>query len=422
VKIMIDAGGFGGEPQRSTISDGDLKQLVELAHARGLRVAVHAVDVERAISAVRLGADILTHLPFVGEFDDAAIQLLVERKTVVLPTLAAYTALIAEGERAGVANRLAKERGDYFATRVPVLRDTLLRMFTQGVSLLPGSDAGSPGNRHGESLLLELEEWRRSGLPAEFVLHSATRGAAQFLGIDARAGRIAPGLVADLLLVDGNPLLRAEDLRRTVTVWKAGASVPREAIDDEVEAAPTRPFLERRGWLDFEDFVPNITPLGEVTVFAVEGAAREEARVFASIVAERDEVATHRFLRIEGALSDRVAVDVKAGVACDGGARLPSNACGDYWALRLRARGVGLTRIRVMLLTAGIRDGDWHTRTIAIGPDFTTFELPFRDFTQVGFGDRRPLDLENVIGFVIATENDATGTFRIDVDDVELAR
>lgn len=422
VKIMIDSGGFGGEPQRPTLSDGDLKQLIELAHARGLRVAVHAVEVERAMSAVRLGADILTHLPFVGELDDAALQVLVERKTVVLPTLAAYSALIAEGERAGVANRLAKERGDYFTARLPAMRDALLRMFTHGVTLLPGSDAGSPGNRHGEALLLELEEWRRSGLPAEFVLLSATRGAAQFLGVGARAGRIAPGFVADLLLVDGNPLLRAEDLRRTVTVWKAGASVPREAIDDEGDAAPALPFLERRGWLDFEDFVPIVTPLGEVTVFTAEAAADEEARAFASIVAERDEVATRRFLRIEGVLSERVSVDVKAGVACDGGARLPSNACGDYSALRLRARGTGVTRIRVMLLTAGIRDGDWHTRTIVIGPEFTTFELPFRDFTQVGFGDRRPLDLEKVIGFTIATENDATGTFRIDIDDVELAR
>jgi imidazolonepropionase-like amidohydrolase len=86
-----------------------------------------------------------------------------------------------------------------------------------GVTLVAGTDS-----MPGFTLHRELELYVQAGIPAPRVLRIATSGAARVAGRDRDLGAIAPGKLADLILVDGDPAQRISDLRRTSLVVKDG--------------------------------------------------------------------------------------------------------------------------------------------------------------------------------------------------------
>jgi len=90
-----------------------------------------------------------------------------------------------------------------------------------GVTIVAGTDAPAPGVAHGASLHRELELLVRSGLTPVDALDAATSGPARAFGFHDR-GRVAPGLRADLLLVEGDPTADIRATRRIVGVWKLG--------------------------------------------------------------------------------------------------------------------------------------------------------------------------------------------------------
>jgi imidazolonepropionase-like amidohydrolase len=102
-----------------------------------------------------------------------------------------------------------------------------------GVIIIPGTDALS-----GYSLLHELELYVRAGIPAPEVLRMATLTSAHVIGLDGERGVIAPGKVADLILVDGDPSTRISDLHSIVTVIKSGHVYDPAQIEKALGIAP----------------------------------------------------------------------------------------------------------------------------------------------------------------------------------------
>jgi imidazolonepropionase-like amidohydrolase len=96
------------------------------------------------------------------------------------------------------------------------------------VPVLAGSDAPNPGTAHGISLHRELELLVRAGLSPLEALRAATSTPARAFHLSDR-GRIAVGLRADLVLVDGDPTTDILATRAIRTVWKLGRAVDREA-------------------------------------------------------------------------------------------------------------------------------------------------------------------------------------------------
>jgi imidazolonepropionase-like amidohydrolase len=97
-----------------------------------------------------------------------------------------------------------------------------------GVTILAGSDACNPGNLPGAGLHLELVKLVEAGLTPGEALRAATSDNARFLGGDAADfGEIAPGKRADLVLVDGDPLSRIEDLGKISRVILGGTPLDR---------------------------------------------------------------------------------------------------------------------------------------------------------------------------------------------------
>src|SRR5262249_8307703 len=95
-----------------------------------------------------------------------------------------------------------------------------------GATILAGSDAPNPGTTWGVSLLQELRLLVEAGLPPEAVLSSATAHAAEKFALPDR-GRIAPGFLADLVMLDCDPTQHIECTSHIASVWKQGRLVRR---------------------------------------------------------------------------------------------------------------------------------------------------------------------------------------------------
>ncbi len=100
-----------------------------------------------------------------------------------------------------------------------------------GIPLLVGSDSLDPFVFSGESLHKELAELVSAGFTPSEALQAATRGAAQFLARDRDFGTIENGKVADLVLLDANPLEDIGNTRKIVAVIRAGNYLDRVALD-----------------------------------------------------------------------------------------------------------------------------------------------------------------------------------------------
>ncbi|HEV7892067.1 MAG TPA: amidohydrolase family protein [Pyrinomonadaceae bacterium] len=243
--------------------------IIARAHERGLRVSGHVPAFMTAEQFVRAGADEFQHINFFvlnflfDEVKDtrtpvrftavadraatislsdprvrALVRLLKERKTVVDPTVNVFEAMFTDRpgqlpERyATLAERLPPQVRRYLlggGLPVPEGKDeryldsekALLRMikmlYDAGVTLVAGTDA-TPGF----ALHRELELYAEAGIPAPDVLRIATLGAARVMKRDAELGSVAPGKLADIILIDGDPTRRIADLDRVSLVVKDG--------------------------------------------------------------------------------------------------------------------------------------------------------------------------------------------------------
>ncbi|MEJ5945630.1 amidohydrolase family protein [Pseudokineococcus basanitobsidens] len=188
-----------------------------MAHARGRRVVAHATTTGTVVAAQQAGVDVVTHAPLDAplEPDDASRMALEGRLAV--PTL---TMMEATARNLGL---------DYGHARASVTA-----MHAAGVVVLAGTDAnaapGVPASvPHGESLSHELELLVEAGLSPLEALRAATVLPAQHLGLGDR-GAVEPGLRADLVLLDGDPLVDITATRRLLRVWCGG--VEREVAAD----------------------------------------------------------------------------------------------------------------------------------------------------------------------------------------------
>jgi len=189
------------DPRQQVYTESRLRAVVEEGREHGMPAAVHAHGDAGIRAAVRAGARSIEHGTYAS---DSTLREMAERGTYLVPTIA-------------VVEDLTRPGGDYsgphLQTRgrhmLPRIRRTAARARELGVPLVAGVDTG-----YGPQSVLrighELEELVGAGLDELEALQAATVRAAEMLGIDGRTGRVEPGLEADLIVVDRNPL---EDIR-----------------------------------------------------------------------------------------------------------------------------------------------------------------------------------------------------------------
>lgn len=209
VKFYADYHWGKGEPTRPTFTAAELAAGVAAAHDAGRPVAIHAMTPEGMRRAIMAGADTIEH----GNDGTAEVfRLMAARGVVLCPTLAAGDAMAryrgwngAEPAPAGVAND----------------RRTFALARAAGVKICMGGDVGvyAHGTNAREMLLMAAY-----GMPNAEVLTAATAGNAAYFGLGDR-GRIAPGLLADLVAVEGNPVTDLSAVQRVSLVIRNGAVV-----------------------------------------------------------------------------------------------------------------------------------------------------------------------------------------------------
>ncbi|MBV8859438.1 MAG: amidohydrolase family protein [Acidobacteria bacterium] len=259
--------------------------LAKLAHEKGLRVSGHVPAFMSAEQFVRAGADEFQHINFfvlnflfdevkdtrtpvrfTAVADRAAtidlnsprvrsfVELLKERKTVIDPTVNVFESMFTDrpGQMpagyATVAERLPPQVRRYLLTGglpVPEGKDeryresekALLRMikmlYDAGVPIVAGTDA-TPGF----ALHRELELYAEAGIPSNEVLRIATLGAARVMKRGGELGSVAPGKLADLILVEGDPARRVSDIRRVSLVVKDGVVYEPAALYKSIGVRP----------------------------------------------------------------------------------------------------------------------------------------------------------------------------------------
>ena len=238
-----------------------VRATIEESHARNIRVAVHATELETARAAVEEGADVLVHSIIDKEVDTAFVELLKDHHIILCPTLVVFERYgrtfakklnLTPEERAwGAPEVIATldvtkipqdQLPDRIKTALAKPGDTLDRikkiyeialknlktLEDASVTIAAGTDAGNIGTLHGPALFREFQLMKEAGLTSMQILQCATANAAKLLGgdIGAHIGKIDKGNFADLVILKSNPLEDIGHASDLDSVMKNGVLYP----------------------------------------------------------------------------------------------------------------------------------------------------------------------------------------------------
>jgi imidazolonepropionase-like amidohydrolase len=277
--------GYGQIKIYSSVNPILVPVISEEAHARGLRVSGHVPAYMSAQEFVTGGADEIQHMNFVvlnflantvketrnmtrftavaehaAEFAPenprvrTFIGFLLRHHTVLDPTMNVFESLFSgapavvtpglehiaprlptQVRRRMLAGALPIPPGheEQYRAALPAMQRLLKALYDAGVTIIPGTDSDS-----GYMLIHELELYTRAGIPAPEVLRMATLTSAHVIGVDYERGVIAPGKLADMILLDGDPTRNIADLRKVTTVIKGGTLYDPLRIERVLGIAP----------------------------------------------------------------------------------------------------------------------------------------------------------------------------------------
>lgn len=427
IKIVYDDGHVYGM-SIPTIDQPTMKAVIEAAHARKKLAVVHIGDLAGARAAIESGADGIVHL-FEDQAPDAAfVSLLKKRHAFAIPTLTVLEsvtgtpsgAVLVEDARLSpfVTPETAQQlkqgfpRKDSSPLRLDYAFDTVRRLRAAGVPILAGTDAPNPGTAHGASIHRELELLVKAGLTPVEALRSATSVSAKAFSLPDR-GRIAEGLRADLVLVNGDPTTDVTATRDIVSVWKHGVPVNRDefraavakAKDQAVAGPPVPPGSENGLVSDFDGGAVNAA-FGAGWMVSTDSMAGGKSTATM-------EVSTGGAGGSAGALSVAGLVDgglpyAWSGVLYSPGAVMfqPANLSAKH-AIRFWAKGDGQT-YRLMFFSQA-RGRMPLTQTFVAPGEWTEVTIPFEKFE--GF------DGKDLMGVCFAAGPKA-GAFSFRIDGV----
>ncbi|WP_224386322.1 amidohydrolase family protein [Pseudonocardia sp. ICBG1293] len=209
-------------PRHAHFRDDELDAVIAEATAAGLSVMAHAQGTAGIKNAVRAGVRSIEHGVFL---DEEAVTMMLERDTWLVPTLSAPDRLMQQAADGILAESTRSKVVDMVEAHHASLR--LAR--DAGVRIAMGSDAGVA--THGRNLR-EIELMGAHGLTPVEALRAATTSAAHLLGADDEIGVIAPGKVADLVLLQGTEISVSDLESRVRTVVRRGTVVRHDTPTD----------------------------------------------------------------------------------------------------------------------------------------------------------------------------------------------
>jgi imidazolonepropionase-like amidohydrolase len=202
------------DPRHGHFRDDELSVLVSEAAAAGRNVMAHAQATDGIKAAIRNGVRSIEHGIYL---DDEAIEMMLERGTWLVPTLAAPRAVISAAES---GTRLVEAVERKAREVIDEHTESFRRAVAAGVRIAMGTDSGvGPHGRNLEELGLMADNSTMTPLDSWVA---TTSSAAELCGLDDRLGTIAPGKLADLTALDGDITDLEKLAQRLWGVWKEG--------------------------------------------------------------------------------------------------------------------------------------------------------------------------------------------------------
>ncbi|MBQ0732781.1 amidohydrolase family protein [Aquimarina celericrescens] len=260
-----------------------VEYISKLAHEHNLKLTVHATNLKTAKLAVQAGADILVHSIQDEIVDDEFADLLKKNKVTYIPTLIVsknygksflakpdnhpqdlvfanpmvYRSLtdmkkLSDKE---VPERIQKLRKDSewlenrYQKEDSIMLCNLKILIDKKVNVATGTDAGNIGTTHASSYIQELEAMQKSGISNMDILKASTINAATGFGLEKLLGTVEEGKLADLILLDKNPIVDIQNLNHIAEVLKDGKvlniktlikETPEEIVQRQVNAYNAR--------------------------------------------------------------------------------------------------------------------------------------------------------------------------------------
>ncbi|MGI5399330.1 amidohydrolase family protein [Streptomyces sp. CA-135486] len=239
IKFMVDDGSVEGHPGLPMLDQATLNAGVAEAKKHGMLTIAHALTMDATRMAIEAGIDGLAHLFMDQPHTDEIINLVKTAGVFVVPCVVLNASMmgitgsdLADDPR--VATRLDADWdkalrsafGHYPQGKIEDVLATVKALADAGVDLLAGTDVSLPlpflgGLAHGASVHHELQYLVQAGLTPAQALRAATATTARRFGLEDR-GRIAEGMRADLLLIDGDPTSTISDTLNTRAIWRRG--------------------------------------------------------------------------------------------------------------------------------------------------------------------------------------------------------
>ncbi len=385
IKIFTDGWRYGYLADLSSMNQETIAAIVQDAHAAGIRVFTHTVTLRGAKLAVRAGIDALAHGIGDASVDQEFIDLMKSQGTAYISTLAVFE------PRAGgalppralpllepaILDRLARTEPAATGTNGPravrwkFLLENVRRLHDAGVPVACGTDAGMPGTYHGYATLHELELLVKAGLSPMDALVAGTSGSARAAGLDRDRGTIAPGKLADLLLVDGQPDQNIRDIEKTRAVFLGGKQLDLPALVQDIGSRQLTPLPVHTVASLIDDMEnPDRTSLGTLRVDSTDAGTDHSHLLFMPIVRE----AQDHSLMLETGLAAKEHPYVRLELPLTAGG-IDLADVSPYQGISFMARGH--CDCRVVMDSYNIRSHDFFAAPFNTSGMWTTVKVPF---------------------------------------------
>jgi imidazolonepropionase-like amidohydrolase len=224
---IFTTGGVMSEKDKPTTcqySMDEIRAFVEEAGNAGVRTGTHAQATQGIKNAVLAGVDNIDHGVYL---DDEVIELMMERGTTLVPTLAVVDAIVTHGRKAGVFEASVRKAESVQAAHIASFKKAFAAGVLCGLGTDYLSDPTSPMGANADELVMYVD---KVGLSPMDAIVCATRNNAIVLGLQDEIGTLEAAKQADLIVVDGDPLADISVLRdrdRILAVYKGGQAAPR---------------------------------------------------------------------------------------------------------------------------------------------------------------------------------------------------